>query len=82
MLLMLSMIKHILFPKHASSMRGSYINMERNWFIAALWPRVGRPCLRQPSRKFGTLPLPLSCQIAIFGKNVDTSHAKSMFLQD
>ena len=50
--------------------------------MASLSPRVPPGCLRQPSRSFGTLPSPLSCQINIFVKNVDTSHAKSMFWLD
>ena len=38
--------------------------------------RLGCPV--QNSRKFCTLPSPLSCQINMFVKHVNTSHAKSM----
>ena len=52
---------------------------KRIGFIRSLSPRVARGCLRQHSRKFRTLPSPLSCQINIFHKNVNTSHAKSIY---
>ena len=60
----------------------SYINMKREWVRGLAVAAGSAGCLRQPSRSFGTLPSPLSCQINIFAKNVDTSHAKSMFRYD
>ena len=43
-----------LFPKHASGMRGSDIQMIENRSTRSLLPPLGQSCLRQPSRKFGT----------------------------
>ena len=66
------------FPKHASSIRGSYLNMKENVLSRLLLDRVEPACLRQRSRKFGTVASSLCSQIAIVDKNVDTSNAKSM----
>ena len=54
------------FPKHASSMRGSYINMKRNWFIASPLPRLARSVWDNPLAVLAPYPRP--------------SHAKSTFL--
>ena len=49
-----NMIFQRFFPKHASGMRGSDIDMIENRSRRSRLPPLGQWCLGQPSRKFGT----------------------------